>query len=281
MADNNIPAYPYMFDPSQFSNKYSPYAGKALPWPSSYQGTPTDALGRPIQSYRDAQAAHDAWAAANPPMAPAVTLNTNPTDMTAQRNAALTGQPGAAMAYGANFAPAGSPGGIQQMYGQNFAAFTPQRNWRGNAQPAAQPAAQPTNPIDMNQAYLNALSNPGKVVTPGATVPQSPPPSGQSSVLQQFLANWRGQPTTGAGNYNNAGFFNALSGGGGGGGAGNNIMGNQLSGNMVGPTPPPSAIPGAKDAATAGYLDASGRPTAALDALRQGWMGAQGQWAGV
>ena len=83
MADNNqIPAYPLMFDPSQFANKYSPFAGKALPWPSQYQGTPTDALGlRLIQSYTDTQAQHDAWAQANFP-APAApqgtTLNSQP-----------------------------------------------------------------------------------------------------------------------------------------------------------------------------------------------------------
>jgi hypothetical protein len=88
----------------------------------------------------------------------------------ALRNAALTGQPGAAMAYGANFAPQGSPPGIQQMYGQNFAAFTPQRNWQ-NATPAAAPQAAPQAPPNNWQAALNALANPGKVQTPGATVP--------------------------------------------------------------------------------------------------------------
>ena len=75
-------------------------------------------------------------------------------------------------------------------------------------------AAQQANPYDMNQAYLDALANPGKVTTPGATVAQSAPPSNQSGVLQQFLANWKnqGSPTQGAGNYNNSGFFNALKG---------------------------------------------------------------------
>ena len=43
-------------------------------------------------------------------------------------------------------------------------------------------------------------------------MPQSAPPSNQSGVLQQFLANWNkgGGQTQGAGNYNNSGFFNAL-----------------------------------------------------------------------
>ena len=36
------------FDPSQWTNPYSQFYGKALPWPSSYAGTPTNALGQPI-----------------------------------------------------------------------------------------------------------------------------------------------------------------------------------------------------------------------------------------
>ena len=66
----------------------------------------------------------------------------------------------------------------------------------------------------MGQAYLQALQNPGHVSTPGANVPQAAPPSNQSGVLQQFLSNWQngGGNTQGAGNYNNAGMFNALKG---------------------------------------------------------------------
>ena len=37
------------FDPSQWTNPYSQFYGKALPWPSSYAGWPTDATGNPIQ----------------------------------------------------------------------------------------------------------------------------------------------------------------------------------------------------------------------------------------
>ena len=36
------------FDPSQWTNPYSQFSGKALPWPSSYAGMPTNALGQPI-----------------------------------------------------------------------------------------------------------------------------------------------------------------------------------------------------------------------------------------
>jgi hypothetical protein len=163
---------------------------------------PTDAMGNPIQ----------------PP--PGMTLNTPPAaapaaapaqpDMMAMRNAALTSQPGAALAYGANFAPQGSPPGIQQMYGQNFAAFTPKQDWSG-AGGAGAPAAQTPAPAPPDNSYQNALdllSNPGKVTTPGANVPATQPISNQPSVLDQFLANQKGGQ--GAGNYSNQGFFDTL-----------------------------------------------------------------------
>ena len=84
MADDTAnKAYPYMFDPSQYKNTYSPYAGVALPFMGGYSGGttgPTDAHGKPIQSYQDSQAAYNAWNAANPTpaMAPATTLNSSP-----------------------------------------------------------------------------------------------------------------------------------------------------------------------------------------------------------
>ena len=221
MADNNqIPAYPFMFDQSQWSNKYSPFAGKAIPFPAQYRGTPTDALGRPIQSYTDAQAQHDAWAQANPApaMAPAVTLNSpssgarfptgSPLDQMQKSGASPAQMQGAfsqlSPTIGGQTNPNYAPSLMAMMGGGVGGA--------GGAQ-QAQPAPQ-TNPIDMNQAYLDALARPGKVTTPGATVPQSAPPSNQSGVLNQFLANWNkgGQQTAGAGNYNNRGFFDALQG---------------------------------------------------------------------
>ena len=234
MADNNdIKPYPFNFDPSQWSNKYSPYAGKAIPFPSQYRGTPTDAHGNPIQSYVDTQKAHDAWAAANPapaPVAAPTTINSIPQflpvgleqgggnahnyDQTAGQ---LTGggyqvNPAYAIQQmqqqGSQVAPPGSSPGTQALYGRNFGAFY------GGQQPQPQqapPAAAPSNPYDMNQAYLDALSSPGHVATPGATVAQAAPPSANSGVLQQFLANWGGN-SKGAGNYDNSGFINSLRG---------------------------------------------------------------------
>jgi hypothetical protein len=68
-----------------------------------------------------------------------------------------------------------------------------------------------TTPTLMGQDYLNALANPGAPRAVGANVPQSPPPSANSSVLDQFLANWR-PPTggAGAGGYDNSWMMNAL-----------------------------------------------------------------------
>ena len=235
MADNNdIPAYPYMFDPSQMSNKYSPYAGVALPFMGGYSaaaGPPTDAHGNPIQSYQNTQAAHDAWAAANPaPQAPPVTLNSNsnlpPLGSQARAmydagygdwsqldpsmgRSSIPGQ-----ANGANNS-GGYGAGISGQYSggfggsQPYTAYNPRLPQAAAAKPQA--AAAPTNPYDMNQAYLTALANPGRVTTPGATVAQSTPPSAQSGVLQQFLQNWGGN-SKGAGNYDNSGFINALRG---------------------------------------------------------------------
>ena len=62
----------------------------------------------------------------------------------------------------------------------------------------------------MRQAYLDALSNPGKVTTPGAQMLPGTSPTGpqsQPSVLAQFLQQHPGGGTTGGGGYSNQGFF--------------------------------------------------------------------------
>jgi hypothetical protein len=249
MADNsaNIYPYPLQFDPSQWSNKYSSFAGQKLPSLAAYAGVPTDALGNPIASYQAIQAQQAAAQPAAPAMAPSTTLNSNPFAgvqipqgqnaapyeprgglSTAQWQALTPAQRGTAQSAldtvqagvaatrpdsfvaSSNNPSGGGPGAGAYLQGLGANAFNQMAN-----QPAAPAAsAAPAGP-DMNQAYLAALSNPGKVQTPGATVPQAPLPSGQSGVLQQFLSNWQnqGSPTTGAGNYNNQGFFNALKGG--------------------------------------------------------------------
>jgi hypothetical protein len=209
MADQ-FQSNPYAsFDPSQYLNPYSRYNKQALPWPTQYVGLPTDALGRQIGSTPGVTLNQNPVAAAQP-------AQTQQPDMMAMRNAALTGQPGAALAYGANFAPQGSPPGIQQMYGQNFAAFTPQRNWQGNAAPAQQAPAQQPQALSADD-YLSRLANPGKVVTPGAqTAGTSGGGSGANTqpgpgVLQAFLQDWKpAQAGPGSGFQQN--FYNTLRG---------------------------------------------------------------------
>jgi hypothetical protein len=218
MANNpNIYPYPLQFDPSQWSNKYSPFNGKALPSLAAYSGTPTDAHGNPIGSYQAFQAQQPSAPAA----AQGTTLNSNPSSTSGQWGALYPGGPAVWQGGGG---PQGhyvqtSPGGMLpsgENYGTSSPTYIPaQYQFMPNAAPAAAPQAPPTQAPDMGQAYLAALSNPGKVTTPGATVPQAQLPSANSGVLQAFLQNWqnKGSPTTGAGNYNNAGFFNALQGG--------------------------------------------------------------------
>ena len=161
-----------------------------------------------------AQKAAQAAATAGAGRLQGTTLNSNPSSGPSLGQSSIPQYiqtPGGTVSGGQASVNAGMQGG-QWVPGQMVPnpAYTAAQQQKPAA-PAA-PAA-PAGP-DMSAAYLNALANPGKVTTPGATVPQSAPPSASSGVLQQFLANWQnqGQPTTGAGNYNNKGFFDALQG---------------------------------------------------------------------
>ena len=201
MDTQNLP-YPMQFDPSQWSNPYSQWNKKPLDFMGQYAGGstgPTDAHGNPIQSYQTAAAQK----AATPAAAPAVSINSTPQSNIPQYNY----NSGGILPSGENYGTS-SPTYIPPSYQANPAYALQQQ-----AAAAKQAPAAPAGP-DMNAAYMAALQNPGHVTTPGATVPQGPTPSAQSGVLQQFLANWnqKGQPTTGAGNYNNQGFYNALQG---------------------------------------------------------------------
>jgi hypothetical protein len=208
-------------------NKYTDPAFRDKPLGlQGYVGTPTDALGNPIKSFTDAQAQHDAWDAANP--APAstggLTLNSNPGAVNAGVLTGLNyrGADGSLQTYGGAGAQPGSwvqtsPGGIGGGNAHNYDQMAGQRieptyqYMPAQQQQAAPAAAAPTNPIDMRQAYLTALSNPGKVTTPGANVPQAQP-LGEPSVLNAFLAAHPGGGTAApaGGGYGNAGFFSTL-----------------------------------------------------------------------
>ena len=234
MADDNNPladiynaaALPYMLGP----NKYSAFNGNPLPL-QGYAGTPTDAQGRPIQSFLDAQQQHNAWNAANPAPAQGTTLNSTPT------NAGLEAQGSQARAmqdagYGnwatldplmaqstrpSPTAGAGSVGATTGWNPNNSASIYP-TSAGGAAGGSLTPmggsgsGGAGANPVDMRQAYLTALSNPGPVTTPGANVPQSAPAGQQPNVLDSFLQRV-GQPAQpGAGGYSNAPFFKTLQG---------------------------------------------------------------------
>ena len=205
-------------------NPYLQYTGQ-IPM-AGYRGAPTDAAGNPIASFTQAQAAHDAW---QPPAQPApqgTTLNSNPGAPNAGVLTGLNyrGADGSLQTYGGAGAQPGTymqtnPGGIGGGNAHNYDQSAGQRiEAQYQYMPAQQqqqqaPAPSPTNPIDMRQAYLDALSNPGKVTTPGAQMlPGTTPtgPSSQPSVLAQFLSQHPEGGQTGGGGYSNQGFFSTL-----------------------------------------------------------------------
>ena len=256
---------------------------------TSYSGAPTDALGRPIQAQ------------------PGTTLNSTPQAPAPAPKPTAPNVPqyiqtqGGSISGGAASTNAGMQGG-QWVPGQ----MVPNPAYSAQAPSQSAPApssSQGGSPSTSYQNALQLLSNPGHVTTPGATVPESQPVTGQPSVLDQFLASQKGGQ--GAGNYSNQGFFNTLNRL-----RGNNApaapdanvantslnpgvgMANQLSGNASSQgggnqmgggfsfPAPPAGTPGAPmDASVQGYLDANGRPTAALGALAQQWGAAQQQVA--
>ena len=194
MADDtsNKP-YPFQFDPSQWSNPYSNFYGKALPWPSSYAGTPTNALGQPIAPPQGMTLNQTP----QQPQAPAAAPASQPGPMTGgqygdwrQLAGASPGGPStqAQWAYNLGLGGLGPAGAVNPSSAQGRALMAAQQPQQPQqAAPAA--AAAPNN----WQQTLSMLANPGHVTTPGATVPQAPPGSSQPSpgVLQNFLANWQ------------------------------------------------------------------------------------------
>jgi hypothetical protein len=227
MADDtsNKP-YPFQFDPSQWTNPYSNFYGKALPWPSSYAGMPTNALGQPIQAPQG-QAPQGMTLNATPaqPQAPGgasnpfagVQIPQGQNTAVAQPRGGLSiqdwqalspAQRGAAMGpmaqyasglammpSGNNFVASGSnPSGANPQASTALALMNAGGAGFGQmqGQQAAPQAAAPAAPNNW-QNTLSMLANPGHVTTPGATIPQAPPGSAQPSpgVLQNFLANWQ------------------------------------------------------------------------------------------
>ena len=186
-------------------NPYTQYKGQ-LPMPG-YMGTPTDAEGSPIASYGQAQQAHEAWE----PPAQGTTMNSTPTAASWDPR---TGPQGAAnladkpvMTSAGGVIPTGQNTGLDHPQYVPASYAYPQ----GPAPQQQQAAPAPTNPIDMRQAYLTALSNPGNPKMPGANVPEAQP-LGTPSVLNSFLAAHPGGGTAApaGGGYSNKGFFDTL-----------------------------------------------------------------------
>ena len=207
-------------------NPYLEYTGQ-IPM-AGYRGAPTDAAGNPIASFTQAQAQHDAWNAANPtPAAPrrvaGTTLNSTPQPqhgVGALQPGQWDGSDGLATGTPTSgVRMASQPNGMPQGWNQNSnngGIFTTPSTQQGMAPQQQGPAASaaPQNPIDMRQAYLDALSNPGKVTTPGA---QMLPGTSHDRTTIAALRCWRsfcsstpGGGTTGGGGYSNQPFFSTL-----------------------------------------------------------------------
>ena len=187
---------------------------------TSYAGTPTDALGRPLQTPPGMtlnQTPAQPQAPANSQQAMARNLYGSgmaamPSDsFTASSNNPSGANPAAASALGqmnagmaGGFDPNQQPGGaaMNPYRAQQLGLTAPGGAAPGGAAPVSTPA------VNSYQNALQMLSNPGKVTTPGATVPQSQPITNQPSVLNQFLA--AGQGGAGAGGYSNQAFFDTL-----------------------------------------------------------------------
>ena len=209
---------------------------------TSYSGTPTNALGQPIQqppgmtlNQTPAQPQAQSSTPAQQPMGLnfASLAPSSPGGPSTQAqydyNLGLGGigptqstNPGSARGQaiqhgvggGANyFQPTASqPNGMPQGWNQNSnnggIFITPTQQSQPQQQAAAAAPQQASSPVNSYQNALQLLSNPGHVTTPGANVTASQPITQQPSVLDQFLATQHGG--TGAGGYSNTGFFDTL-----------------------------------------------------------------------
>jgi hypothetical protein len=190
---------PTMFDPTQKSNQFSNFNDAPFPWPPTYNTGPAGgpvnaATGQPIQSFQQ-------WQQANPG---GTTLNATPAAPQAPQQATpIHGvgglQPG--QYDGANGLPAGNPmrfamasqpNGMPQGWNQNSGngglfVTQPSQAYAPQQQAAPQAQAQASGPPNNWQAAINALANPGKVATPGATVPMATGTQPAGGVNQAWL----------------------------------------------------------------------------------------------
>ena len=186
-----------LFSPDQWTNAYSQFSGKALPWPSSYTGYPMDALGNPITpqagsgipNYPQWQA-NQAAAPAAAPSPPGTTINSMPAQSQTDTGTGLDDVLGAMGM--TQFGQQMADKGISQRDIAGLIGLPGVQNIMGpqQAAPAAPPAA-PSNNLTYPQV-LSLLANPGKVTTPGANVPASATSAQPSSgALQSFMQNFK------------------------------------------------------------------------------------------
>ena len=174
-----------LFSPDQWSNQFSNFNNAALPWPSSYVGTPTNAMGQPIQPPPGTTLNSAPAAASTAPAAPAAPSATswNPT-MGLQSLANMSGKPVQSSAGGVM--PTGQNTGLDHPQYIPSSYVYPQ----AAAPQAAPQAAAPAAPNNW-QNTMAMLANPGKVTTPGATVPATASAQPGPGSLQAFLQNWK------------------------------------------------------------------------------------------
>jgi hypothetical protein len=227
-----------LFSPDQWLNQFSNFNSKPLPWPSTYAGYPTDAMGNPIGGGPSQQMQAPSAAPAQP--APGTTINSTPA-AAGQANYSNLGQWGPAVSelmnnYQAaqaklspqqlkaqadtrsmnanqmlfNSGPYAGPGTTfgaqnaplqQAMQGYAMGLGRPQQAAPQQAAPPPAPAA----PGGLTYPQVLALlANPGKVTTPGANVPVGPSSQPGGGVNNAFLGQAQGKPGM------NTNFLNAL-----------------------------------------------------------------------
>ena len=228
MGDQTNPFEQYGMMQMLMPNKYTDPAFKDKPLGlQGFRGPATDAHGNPIQSFTDAQTAHDAWNTSHP-ATQGTTLNSTPGQTFGLQPSELakpsTLNPSGNLAFGMSqwggmMSPQArelyansqyqQPGGGYTNPGLVTTAANPQQ--ATGAGGASGGGSSGANPVDMRQAYLDALANPGHVTTPGATV-QPSAPLGTPSVLNTFLAANPGAGTAAplGGGYSNQPFFSTL-----------------------------------------------------------------------
>ena len=206
-----------LFSPDQWTNAYSQFSGKALPWPSSYTGYPTDAMGNYITPQADSgipdYAQWKAGQAAQPaaPTTPGTTINSNPllADLQAQVNQSTINSANATQTNNTgtfgnvNTGIANYPGAVDAIQGLSNYRTQANQDYAANpnfglGMPQAQPSQQAAPAAASNSLtypqVLALLANPGRVQTPGATVPAGPSAQPGAGVNNAFLQQAQGKP---------------------------------------------------------------------------------------